>query len=242
MSICKNGRELILFIHKNKISEYLIWEYMTSAHRLYDQPIKDQLKQLVIDNEKLFKDNSAKSLMIHELASWSADLERKYELAIELNKKAIALAKKGPDKIVPFRIKFGLSDHKGKRDEKTLRPQERIIDFKKYSKNFRAYCDEADALRADVEVAAALFDQAKKSPAVDQDKYLLQALSLAKNIHSQGKKFAYPNVVIIAKELLGAIASVSNKEEMSKKYYKEAEKLRASYNYHASNSYRFSQD
>ena len=116
------------------------------------------------------------------------------------------------------------------------------IDFKKYSKNFRAYCDEADALRADVEVAAALFDQAKKSPAVDQDKYLLQALSLAKNIHSQGKKFAYPNVVIIAKELLGAIASVSNKEEMSKKYYKEAEKLRASYNYHASNSYRFSQD
>jgi hypothetical protein len=227
----KDFKSLLAYFQRKKLSEYLIWEWMSAFYRLKNRKLMREFEKLNTQVGELVKNNAVKGLIQHELATWSAEMAGDYERSVELNKRALEFAHQGEDALVPIRIKFGLTDHKGRRLEKGLSPKKRIEDFTKYGKLYRSHNDLADAWRAEIEVASAMFESATaKLPAPDFA-LLAQAEELAKKIHSQAKEFQYVNLIVYSKELLGAIAEFRGKDKIAKRYFKEAEKLRLAYDY-----------
>jgi|GEM_PF-4148469 len=225
---CGSVKNIILLLQKNELPEYLIWEWLSSSFRLKNETVKNQLINSLKISINLIKNNSVAALLIHEIGTWMAEQEKKYSSAIDFNKQALSYAKKGEDKLVLIRIKFGLSIHKGKIDNKKLSSKKMITDLTQYRQKFHNYNDFADELRADFEINLTKFLLA--TVAKDKEKLFLIKES-AKKIQQQAREFAYPNLLIITKELLGLIDKKLGQEKSAKKYFKEAQKLRFDFNY-----------
>jgi hypothetical protein len=213
---------------------------MEVAFRVTARDMMDTLYHVATMEHSPLKDQTARGLVVHDMAAWAIEIDHDAARGLVLHRQALDLAREGKDSLAVIRMKVGAAFAKSHLSQRPLAPQLRIKDFSQYAKQYRAVGDDADALRVECEVAYAWFDKARASSSVDLA-LLAFTEKMTKDILTAAKHMQYPNVIILAKELLSRCALLRGKDLQAKKLYREAQQLRKTFAY-VSRAHRYGID
>lgn len=236
----KDFKKILDLIRKDNLSDYVLVYFLEALFHLNEEKLFKKIIKIILNNKNKLNNSEVYTRVIHTLASWKMSRENDFVEGAKLNLEVINWAKE-KDENLYLKAKFGLLY------SKNLLPKEKVDDFLKLFDELLNCGNIYDGFRARIEAIMSLVDLSRQQK-LEEIAFINinKAKDLALDVYVLSKKIHYPNLEIIASEVLSQVYMERGVKNMlrnnleslgkidmkkSKSYEDKAEKLREMFGY-----------
>ncbi len=228
------GDEKILeTLTRHELPEAVLSELVASAYHRRDKEALYSRIGSITENEGESLSQATILRAQHDLASWKSTVEGKKDEALQINKEVLTAIREG-GLVLPTleqKVRYGIAHNKS-----GLKPAAIIGDFQHIQEGFLQAGDVFDAIRAEIEIASASIELARRQVAnpVRRDEAYMQlevAERIAEKVSEEAFEMGYANAEVLANELFVKIYTEMKNPDKVNEFRQKADWLRKRYNF-----------